>query len=43
MTTATRWLTPPDAAPLAERPTRVHRGQIDGPPEDGDSLFNVDR
>jgi hypothetical protein len=26
-----------------ERPTRVHRGQIDGTPEDGDSLFNVDR
>jgi hypothetical protein len=26
-----------------ERPTRVHRGQIDGTPEDGDSLVNVDR
>ena len=34
---------PPDAAPPTERPTRVHRGQIDGTPEDGDSLFNVDR
>ena len=33
----------PDAAPPRERPTRVHRGQIDGTPEDGDSLFNVDR
>lgn len=33
----------PDAVPPAERPTRVHRGQIDGTPEDGDSLFNVDR
>ena len=34
---------PPDAASPTERPTRVHRGQIDGAPEDGDSLFNVDR
>jgi hypothetical protein len=34
---------PPGAAPPAERPDRVHRGQIDGAPEDGDSLFNVDR
>jgi hypothetical protein len=33
----------PDAAPPTERPTRVHRGQIDGAPEDGDSLFNIDR
>jgi len=33
----------PDAGPAAERPTRVHRGQIDGTPEDGDSLFNIDR
>lgn len=33
----------PDAEPPAERPSRVHRGQIDGTPEDGDSLFNVDR
>ena len=33
----------PDAGPAAERPARVHRGQIDGTPEDGDSLFNVDR
>ena len=33
----------PDPGPPAERPTRVHRGQIDGTPEDGDSLFNVDR
>ena len=32
-----------DAVPPAERPARVHRGQIDGTPEDGDSLFNVDR
>jgi hypothetical protein len=34
---------PPGPAPPAERPTRVHRGQVDGAPEDGDSLFNVDR
>jgi hypothetical protein len=33
----------PDAASPTERPARVHRGQIDGTPEDGDSLFNVDR
>jgi hypothetical protein len=33
----------PDAEPPAERPSRVHRGQIDGTPEDGDSLYNVDR
>jgi hypothetical protein len=33
----------PEEQPPAERPTRVHRGQIDGTPEDGDSLFNVDR
>jgi hypothetical protein len=33
----------PDAAPPTERSARVHRGQIDGTPEDGDSLFNVDR
>jgi hypothetical protein len=33
----------PEAGPPAERPARVHRGQIDGAPEDGDSLFNVDR
>jgi hypothetical protein len=33
----------PEAGPPAERPARVHRGQIDGTPEDGDSLFNVDR
>ena len=33
----------PDAVPRVERPARVHRGQIDGAPEDGDSLFNVDR
>jgi hypothetical protein len=33
----------PDAVPPVERPARVHRGQIDGAPEDGDSLFNVDR
>jgi hypothetical protein len=29
-------------APDEERPTRAHRGQIDGTPEDGESLFNVD-
>jgi hypothetical protein len=29
--------------PAPERPVRFHRGQIDGTPEDGDSLFNVDR
>lgn len=34
---------PPDAGAPTERPDRVHRGQIDGTPEDGDSLFNVDR
>jgi hypothetical protein len=33
----------PDAASPTERPDRAHRGQIDGTPEDGDSLFNVDR
>ena len=33
----------PEPGPPAERPARVHRGQIDGTPEDGDSLFNVDR
>jgi hypothetical protein len=33
----------PEPGPAAERPARVHRGQIDGTPEDGDSLFNVDR
>jgi hypothetical protein len=33
----------PEEGPPAERPVRVHRGQIDGTPEDGDSLFNVDR
>jgi hypothetical protein len=34
---------PPGAGAPAERPDRVHRGQIDGAPEDGDSLYNVDR
>jgi hypothetical protein len=34
---------PPDVGPPTERPDRVHRGQTDGTPEDGDSLFNVDR
>jgi hypothetical protein len=34
---------PEDVVPPAERPARVHRGQIDGTPEDGDSLFNIDR
>jgi hypothetical protein len=33
---------PPTGIPEPERPVRVHRGQIDGAPEDGDSLFNVD-
>jgi hypothetical protein len=33
----------PDEGPQTERPDRVHRGQIDGTPEDGDSLYNVDR
>jgi hypothetical protein len=33
----------PEPGPPAERPVRVHRGQIDGAPEDGDSLFNIDR
>ncbi len=33
----------PSAGPPPERPDRVHRGQIDGAPEDGDSLFNIDR
>jgi hypothetical protein len=28
-----------DPNPDDERPTRVHRGQISGAPEDGDSLF----
>lgn len=28
-----------DAATPDERPTHVHRGQISGTPEDGDSLF----
>jgi hypothetical protein len=31
-----------DEAPDDERPARVHRGQIDGTPEDGESLFNVE-
>ncbi len=34
---------PPDAGPAPERPDRAHHGQIDGAPEDGDSLFNIDR
>jgi hypothetical protein len=33
----------PDTDVDQERPARVHRGQIDGTPEDGDSLFNIDR
>ncbi len=33
----------PNEGPPTERPDRVHRGQIDGAPEDGDSLFNIDR
>lgn len=28
-----------DAHPIEERPTHVHRGQVSGAPEDGDSLF----
>ena len=28
-----------DAGPPEERPTHIHRGQISGTPEDGDSLF----
>jgi hypothetical protein len=32
-----------DPGPDAMRPARAHRGQISGAPEDGDSLFNVDR
>jgi hypothetical protein len=28
-----------DADPPEERPTHIHRGQISGTPEDGDSLF----
>jgi hypothetical protein len=31
-----------DPNPDDERPTRVHRGQISGAPEDGDSLFNIE-
>lgn len=30
------------AVPDEERPARAHRGQIDGAPEDGESLFNVE-
>src|ERR1700689_3781736 len=33
----------PDAGPPAERPARVHRGQIDGTPQAGDSLSSADR
>ncbi|MGB6515754.1 MAG: hypothetical protein WBF57_22810 [Mycobacterium sp.] len=29
-------------APDLDLPRRAHRGQIDGAPEDGESLFNVD-
>ncbi|MBV8182259.1 MAG: hypothetical protein JOY55_23625 [Mycobacterium sp.] len=28
--------------PDVDLPRRAHRGQVDGTPEDGDSLFNVD-
>jgi hypothetical protein len=31
-----------DGDVVEERPSRVHRGQIDGTPEDGESLFNVE-
>lgn len=30
---------PDGSGPVEERPVRVHRGQISGTPEDGDSLF----
>lgn len=30
-----------DAVPEEERPSRMHRGQVDGTPEDGDSLYDV--
>ena len=30
-----------EPGPDQERPLRAHRGQIDGTPEDGDSLFDV--
>lgn len=30
------------AAPDEDLPRRAHRGQIDGTPEDGESLFNVE-
>lgn len=30
-----------DAVSEEERPSRVHRGQVDGTPEDGDSLYDV--
>ncbi len=33
----------PNTGPPPERPDRVHHDQIGGTPEDGDSLFNVDR
>jgi hypothetical protein len=32
----------PDPGPEAERPARMHRGQISGTPEDGESLFGVE-
>jgi hypothetical protein len=31
-----------DVVPDDERPTRAHRGQVSGTPEDGESLFNVE-
>ena len=34
---------PPEHRATRRAPGSVHRGQIDGAPEDGDSLFNVDR
>ncbi|CAJ1586648.1 hypothetical protein [[Mycobacterium] wendilense] len=32
---------PPRGAAQPDRPTRRHRGQVDGAPEDGDSFYTV--
>lgn len=32
---------PDDIEPVDDGPRRAHRGQIDGAPEDGDSLYDV--
>lgn len=32
---------PDDIEPVDDGPRRAHRGQIDGTPEDGDSLYDV--